>query len=70
MISPCVCKIGFQFCALSDATICYRLSLFPNTPDGRAAAKKVNGQVMPDENEFLAKMRAIRELAREKGKAA
>lgn len=70
MISPCVCKIGFQFCALGDATVCYRFSLFPNTPDGRAAAKKVGGQVRPDENEFLAKMRAIRELAREKGKAA
>jgi hypothetical protein len=38
--------------------------------EGRRAAKAAGGQVMPDENEFLAKMRAVRELAREKGKAA
>lgn len=70
MLSACVCRIGFQFCALGDVTICYRLSLFNDTPEGRAAAQRAGGQVRPPENEYLSKLRAVRELAREKEKAA
>jgi hypothetical protein len=70
MIGRCVCSLRFEFCAFCDAALCYRMSLFPATDAGREAARKVGGRVMPDENEYLAKVREIRELARGKEKAA
>jgi hypothetical protein len=66
-MSPCVCKIGFEFCALGDAVVCYRYSLFPNTLEGRRAAKAINGRVRDDDT-YLDQIRTIREMAREKEK--
>jgi hypothetical protein len=69
-MGACVCSMRFPTCALRDAATCYRYSLFPDTLEGRRAAKAAGGRVMPPENEYLAKVREIKELARGKEKAA
>ncbi len=68
-MSPCVCKIGFEFCALGDAGLCYRYSLFPNTVEGRRGAKAVGGRVRDDDT-YLAQLRLIRQRVTEKGQKA
>lgn len=68
-MSPCVCKIGFKFCALGDVARCYRWSLWPNTVDGRRAAKKHGGSVLV-KDDFEQRLMALRALVAEKEKAA
>ena len=67
-MSPCVCKIGFVHCALGDAGLCFRYSLFPNTQAGRTAAAKVGGRVR-DADTYLNQLRVIRRLVQEREEA-